>query len=468
MGRPQGDPIQGTALVHICVAYHECEVDAVPALVSDCDTRQDCAANHIRERYRVVVCADAKPHTGLTDEQCQAIFPAEQEENFDRSRVACQVLGGECLEPEGECVIIAAVFLSEDPHHGIQVRDCAHRRLIYSNGTLFDLLMCLADRVDECCQQVHVTLLLRYVAGDAQTAVASSVLPNPVVVQVVDNNGQPVANEPVTFRVRGGGGAVLDASNNPQPHFTIDSGSAGTAKAFWQLGPNAGLNTLEATITNGAQVVFSALGQAEVTHPPVIKDYDPALGKEMNIGALVKFFEQGILIFFDREMNAQDLQTPEKWLALWFAAPEKLDAQPGDSPIIAMRAELMLADPAPAAPSAFARYRLSLEMTPDDMMKRGFKGLLVARAAGSNIRGESDGVLLDADFAGTLLNFSQPGLYPQDPALPLGEALFNLGPHHFEEFDPAFYAGITTGVAPALPTGDGQPGGMFSSWFSIL
>lgn len=140
MGRPQGDPVQGPAVVHICVAYHECEVDAVPALVSDCDTRQDCAANHIRERYRVVVCADAKPHTGLTEEQCRTIFPVEQDEIFDRSTAACQVLGGECPEPEGECVVIGAVVLPEDPQQALQARDCGHRRLIYSNGTLFDLL----------------------------------------------------------------------------------------------------------------------------------------------------------------------------------------------------------------------------------------------------------------------------------------------------------------------------------------
>ena len=66
MGRPQGDPIQGKAVVHLCLAYHECEIEPVPALVSDCDTRQGCAANAIRERYRVLICADAEAARGLT------------------------------------------------------------------------------------------------------------------------------------------------------------------------------------------------------------------------------------------------------------------------------------------------------------------------------------------------------------------------------------------------------------------
>lgn len=468
MGRPQGEPIQGQAVVHLCVAYHECEVDAVPVLVSDCDTRQDCAPNHIRERYRVVVCADATVPGGLSDEQCQAIFPAEKDEKFDRSAAACQALGDACPEPEGECVVIAAIFLPENPQEAVQVRACGHRRLIYSNGTLFDLIMCLADRVDECCGQVPAALQLRYVAGDAQTAAAGSLLPNPVVVQVVDSNGQSIANEPVVFRVRGGGGAVLDAANTPQPHITVASDPNGLAKASWQIGPSAGLNTLEASIASGAQVVFSALGQVEVVHPPVIKDYDPKLGIELTDEGLKILFEEGVRLFFDREMNAQDLQSPEKWLALWFVGPEDPAAPPGQSPVIAMRAELILAEPAPPAPSAFARYRVALEMGIDQLIKRNFRGLLAARAAGNNIRGDSDGVLLDADYAGTMLDYQRTGLLFSDPSLPLGEVLFKINPHQMEQFDPAFYLMLTTGAPPALPTGDGQPGGMFSSWFSIL
>lgn len=468
MGKPQGEPITGEAVVHLCVAYHECEVDAVPVLVSDCDTRQDCAANHIRERYRVMVCTDAQVHAGLSDEQCQAIFPAQPDEDFDHSRAACKVLGGACPEPEGECLVIAAILLPENPQQAVQVRVCGHRRLIYSNGTLFDLLMCLADRVDECCQQVHVTLLLRYESGDAQSATAGSILPEPLVVRVVDSNGQAVGNEPVTFRVRGGGGGVLDASNTSQPEITMPSSPTGLAKAIWQIGPNPGLNTLEASIASGAQVVFSALGQAEVVHPPVIKEFDPGLEKELTPDDLELLLKEGFRLFFDREMNAQDLDTAKQWLALWFVGPREPGAPPGQRKIIAMRAELHLADPQPAAPSAFARYTFALEMSMDELVKRGFRGLLLARAEGSNIRGNSDGVLLDADFAGTLLDFHKTGLYLQDPAMPLGEALFTLSPHHLEEFAEAFYDGIQTGAVPALPTGDGQPGGVFSSWFAIL
>ena len=395
------------------------------------------------------------------------IFPDQPDEKFDRSRAACQVLGGACPEPGANAWSSPPVCCQRDPREALQAHDCGHRLLIYSNGTLFDLLMCLADRVDECCGLTPVTLLLRYVAGDAQTAPAGSILPSQVVVQVVDNNGQAVGNEAVTFRVRGGGGSVLDTANTPQSDITVVSSASGMAKATWQIGPNAGLNTLEASIASGAQVVFSALGQAEVTHPPVITKFEPSLGDELNDESLKILFENGIIFAFDREMHAQDLDTPEKWLALWFVGPKDPAAPTGQSPAIAMRAELHLADPNPAAPSAFARYKFSLEMGMDDLRDRGFRGLLAAHAAGNNIRGDTDGVLLDADFAGTLLEFQKIGLYFEDPNLPLGEALFNLAPHHIEQFDPALYNGLQTSVPPALPSGDGTPGGIFSSWFSI-
>ena len=73
-----------------------------------------------------------------------------------------------------------------------------------------------------------------------------------------------------------------------------------------------------------------------------------------------------------------------------------------------------------------------------------------------------------SDFIGTLLNFAQTGLYMSDPAMPLIEAMFNLAPHHIEEFAEAFYDGLQTGGAPVLPSGDGQAGGLLSSWFAIL
>jgi hypothetical protein len=467
MGRPQGDLIQGKGLVHICVAYHECEVNAVPVLVADCDTRQDCAANHIRERYRVAVCVDSQVHTGLPEEQCRQIFPAEKEEGFVRWETACRVLSGACAAPEEECVVIAAALLPEDPEAPIQVQVCEHRRMIYSNGALFDLLMCLADRVDECCGQTQVMLLLKYVEGDAQTAAAGSVLPGPLVVQVVDSGGQTIANEPVTFRVRGGGGSVLDASNNPQAQFTLPSDTNGLAKVAWQIGPNAGLNTLEASIASGAQVVFSALGQLEVSHPPVITDYTPGLGADMDSGDLKRFFEEGFELFFDREMNSQDLENPEQWLALWFVGPLDPAAPPGQGPAVGIRAELMLADPNPAAPSASARYKFAIEITIEELVDRGFRGLLAAYAAGNTIRGEADGVLLDADFAGTILDFQKTGLYPKEPGRSLLDIVFKLPAHQRLEFRPELYDGLQTGAGPSLPSGDGTPGGIFSSWFGI-
>ena len=44
-GNPSGDQIRGAATLYLCLCYHECNAEPVPVLVSDCDTRQGCAAN---------------------------------------------------------------------------------------------------------------------------------------------------------------------------------------------------------------------------------------------------------------------------------------------------------------------------------------------------------------------------------------------------------------------------------------
>lgn len=468
LGRPQGDPIQGKGVVHLCLAYHECEIEPVPALVSGCDTRQGCEANAIRERYRVLVCADATVPGGLDDKQCAAIFPAEHDEKFDRSSTACQVLSGTCPEPQDKCVVIAAILLPEKADEAVQVQVCGHRRVIYSNGTLFDLIMCLADRVDDCCGQEVVHKLLRYVAGDAQTGQAGSTLQEALLVRVEDGNGQAVENEAVTFRVRGGGGAVMDAANTPQPLTVVFSDISGLAKVSWQIGPNPGLNTLEASIANGAQVVFTALGQGEAVHPPVIVKYEPPLGVELTHPQVKELFDTGLRIFFDRPMNIQDLEVNEKWLALWFVGLENPGAPPGNRQIVAMRAQLKLIEPNPPAPAAAVRYSIGLGLTVDEIIKRGYRGLIFARAEGANIRGDADGLLLDADYTGSTLDFNQTGLYLNDPARTLGEVLLGLPLNQMELFAEAFYDGLSAAAVPNLPTGDGQPGGLFASWFIIL
>jgi|GEM_PF-1605796 len=77
---------------------------------------------------------------------------------------------------------------------------------------------------------------LSKISGDAQSAIAGMPIKDPVVVQVLDGQGQPMPNTQVTFAVAAGGGAV-----NPP---TAATDAQGYAQAQWVLGPAAGDNAL--------------------------------------------------------------------------------------------------------------------------------------------------------------------------------------------------------------------------------
>jgi alpha-tubulin suppressor-like RCC1 family protein len=94
---------------------------------------------------------------------------------------------------------------------------------------------------------------LRIVSGNEQRGVAGQVLPEPVVVQVVDSSDHPVPNQTVTFLVVVGGGSV-SAGNGL-------TNSSGMVEEHWTLGPTPGEpQTLYVRVADdgtGAPVIFT-------------------------------------------------------------------------------------------------------------------------------------------------------------------------------------------------------------------
>jgi DNA-binding beta-propeller fold protein YncE len=63
----------------------------------------------------------------------------------------CEELSGPCPEPPAcPCVTLATIELLADGSIGL-IDPCSYRRVIYSNAMLLDFILCLADRVEECC-----------------------------------------------------------------------------------------------------------------------------------------------------------------------------------------------------------------------------------------------------------------------------------------------------------------------------
>lgn len=103
--------------------------------------------------------------------------------------------------------------------------------------------------------------------GNAQTAAVSQPLPNPLVVLVTDDNGEPVEGVTVSWSAQGGGGVSAA---------TTTTGSDGRASVSRVLGPTAGPQATTASVTgvDGSPVTFAATavdagpGIALTTNPP--------------------------------------------------------------------------------------------------------------------------------------------------------------------------------------------------------
>jgi hypothetical protein len=453
-GDPEGEPVTDGTLT-LCIAYHECEVDPVPVLVEDCDSREGCRPGAVRERYRVLIQADEPdPPGGLSEEQCATIFPEQPAADFDRRAAACEALTGPCPEPEPVCVPLATLGFKAG--QSVEVHECPPRTTVYSNARLFDMLLCLAERVEECCR-----LELRYVSGDAQTALAGEQVPEPVMVEVRDRDDRPVDGELVTFRALGGAGKVSDggAFNDA---VEVASGADGRADARWQLGPDEGLNTLEATIEGGGRIAFHALsGQKEEPEsPPIVEAIWPPNGGLIPVAPdtdLQKRWKEQwreqprIEITFDREMNQAEIEDPEPWLRVWRIrrfAENEIEAkrivtffiQPGD-------VEPMLEEEGWKA-------RWGLEHDVDFENSRWLVQVRARDPEHPIHEAAAAGQLLDPDFKAT--KFTNNRL----------EEIWSEDPPQWSEADWDSLPG--TGSLEGTPhSGDGTAGGALNSWFAI-
>lgn len=101
---------------------------------------------------------------------------------------------------------------------------------------------------------------LNVVEGDDQVGLAGEQLPDPLVVRLVDPQGRPLDEHPVTFHVTSGEGRVFAGS--------VLTDEEGRAQEWWTLGKSGGENILEARAADPVtgetlvQARFSAEGVA--------------------------------------------------------------------------------------------------------------------------------------------------------------------------------------------------------------
>ena len=242
-GEPQGEPIDEGS-VELCLAYAECKKDPVPVLVPDCDNPGNCAPSTIRESFRILVrrAGDeipAAPSCGLGE-------PTLPDAAALHERL-CQRISEPCPVPPDRpsaCVLLARVAL---PLNEDSIDPCAGRPLVYSNALLYELNLCLLEQIRQLAQG----RFLRYVSGDAQTAPVGQALGAPLVVEVVDAQGQAIEGVLVQYQIASGEGTVTPA--------TATTGPQGRTETEWTLGPVEGEQTVTASAAGSVfQVSFRA------------------------------------------------------------------------------------------------------------------------------------------------------------------------------------------------------------------
>jgi hypothetical protein len=95
---------------------------------------------------------------------------------------------------------------------------------------------------------------VQIVSGNEQIGGPGETLPEPLVVAVVDESGNPVVGTAVAWLVTAGGGAV-----DPE---TSNTDAAGRASTSWTLGAAAGTNTVQAIVSGVGQAEFTATATA--------------------------------------------------------------------------------------------------------------------------------------------------------------------------------------------------------------
>lgn len=236
-GVAQGDSID-TGTVEICLAYGEVETDLVPVLVPECNGDGNCAACTIREEFRPLVrLAEEDPPP---PPNCQIEdFPLPANGNL-HALLCARILGPCPPVPEDTCVSLARVTL---PLTDDSIDLCAARPLVYNNALLHELILCLSTQVATLSQGRS----LRIASGDGQSGPQGEVLADPLVVEMIDAEDNPVAGELVQFEVTDGTGSVSRRTRR--------TNQQGFARTRWTLGPEVGEQQVTASAVGTTSVV---------------------------------------------------------------------------------------------------------------------------------------------------------------------------------------------------------------------
>jgi len=149
-GRP-AEQADADAFVTVSLCFHECGTDLVPMPPESCSDDARCVPAMVREAYAVSVTLEAAGRAGLPAAVCEAVFGHDDEESepdHDDRRLLLDRLDPRRCDCTERCIPLATVALGRVQGERL---DTTVRTVIRSNRQLLDLILCLAERMDECC-----------------------------------------------------------------------------------------------------------------------------------------------------------------------------------------------------------------------------------------------------------------------------------------------------------------------------
>ena len=127
---------------------------------------------------------------------------------------------------------------------------------------------------------VQVPAALQIVAGDEQEGVVGEELPGPIMVRVLDDDGDPIQGQLVNFRVTAGGGAVFAGASL--------TNAQGIAQERWTLGTSTvEEHRIEARAVDpetGAAIVFANFTATALAGPPAALEKYAGDGQTGTVG----------------------------------------------------------------------------------------------------------------------------------------------------------------------------------------
>ncbi|MER5225466.1 hypothetical protein [Streptomyces flaveus] len=150
---PDDGPLPRQLVLSLC--YSECRTGFEPALVPDplCDGPRHSEAGRWVETYAMYV------HEGTADDvvrECTSDLGELLREG--RIQEALCLLAADCPDPPADpCVVLANIAVG--PRGALKIAPCLPRPVVPTNRMLLQLLICLNERIEECCR--HDTVLLK-------------------------------------------------------------------------------------------------------------------------------------------------------------------------------------------------------------------------------------------------------------------------------------------------------------------